>query len=49
VIQVHRLLKNPVEVPPQRIGSTFAMVGRGIPHIFARRRPREQSTVVASP
>jgi hypothetical protein len=96
VIKVHRLLKNPVEVPeyllvseelyagsgsvssalpvhelgldlegigpvqahyvnledlpsaaaladpswPQRIGSTFAMVGRGIPHIISRRRPR---------
>jgi hypothetical protein len=96
VIQVHRLLKNPVEVPEyllvseelfagrgsassalplhevgldlegigpvqahyvdledlppaaaladpswsQRIGSTLAMVGRGIPHIIARRRPR---------
>ncbi|SDR86372.1 Protein of unknown function [Friedmanniella luteola] len=95
VIQVHRLLKNPVAVPeyllvsdelyregaaaaaglpvqdvgldlegigavqahvvdlqdlpagapladpswPQRIGSTFAMVGRGLPHILARRRP----------
>jgi hypothetical protein len=25
---------------PRRIASTFAMVGRGIPHIIARRRPR---------
>jgi hypothetical protein len=96
VIHVHRLLKNPVEVPeyllvseelysgsgpaasalpvhdlgldlegigpvrthyvdlvdlpaaealadpswPRRIGNTFAMVGRGIPHILPRRRPR---------
>ena len=99
VIQVHRLLKNPVRVPeyllvseelytgsgsapsalpvhqvdldlegigpvqthfvaledlpaaaaltdpswPQRIGSTFAMVGRGIPHIVPRRRSRVPS------
>ena len=25
---------------PQRIGATFAMVGRGIPHIGRRRRPQ---------
>jgi len=25
---------------PQRIGGTFAMVGRGIPHIIRRRRPQ---------
>jgi hypothetical protein len=25
---------------PQRIGSTFGMVGRGLPHVFPRRRPR---------
>jgi hypothetical protein len=25
---------------PQRIGSTLAMVGRGVPHLLARRRPR---------
>jgi hypothetical protein len=99
VIYVHRLLKNPVEVPEyllvseelfqaagaaasglavqeialdlegigraqtylvdvndlptlppppdpswyQRIGSTFAIVGRGIPHIIQRRRPRSLS------
>jgi hypothetical protein len=96
VIYVHRLLKNPVEVPeyllvtdelyaaggaasaalamheielelegigrvqthfvdvddiaplpplpdpswPQRIGGTFAMIGRGLPHIIRRRRPQ---------
>jgi hypothetical protein len=26
---------------PQRIGGTFGMVGRGLPHILRRRRPRE--------
>jgi hypothetical protein len=26
---------------PQRIGGTFGMVGRGVPHILRRRRPRE--------
>ena len=26
---------------PQRIGGTFGMVGRGLPHIIRRRRPRE--------
>ena len=25
---------------PQRIGGTFAMVGRGLPYVIHRRRPR---------
>lgn len=29
---------------PQRISGTFAMVGRGIPHIIRRRRPRSVSS-----
>jgi hypothetical protein len=37
-------LAPPVRLPdptwPQRIGGTFAMVGRGIPHIVRRRRPQ---------
>jgi hypothetical protein len=102
VIYVHRLLKNPVEVPeyllvsddlyrkggtapsepamqeiaqnlegiapvrthfmniediaaplaplpepswPRRIGGTFGMVGRGLPYIFRRRRPRSSASV----
>jgi hypothetical protein len=37
-------LAAPVELPdptwPQRIGSTLGMVGRGLPHVLPRRRPR---------
>jgi hypothetical protein len=29
---------------PRRIGGTFAMVGRGIPHLIPRRRPRMLSS-----
>jgi hypothetical protein len=29
---------------PRRITGTFAMVGRGIPHVLRRRRPRELSS-----
>ncbi|MGI3786195.1 MAG: DUF2652 domain-containing protein [Janthinobacterium lividum] len=41
-------LAPPVRPPepsrPQRIGGTFAMVGRGIPHVVRRRRPQSLAT-----
>lgn len=46
-VDVEDLASNaPVPDPtwPQRIGGTFAMVGRGLPHIIRRRRPAALGT-----